>query len=252
MTWLAQAWAWLVDPAHWTGPGGALARLVEHLGYTALTLLVAAVIAVPLGVLIGHTGRGRGVVVPTVGALRALPTLGLVTLLALGFGIGITGPLIALVLLALPPLLAGAYAGVEAVDRRAVDAAHAVGMTRWQVVTRVELPLALPLVIGGLRSAGLQVVATWTVAAYLPLGGLGRLIFDAIPVRDYPRMLAGSLLVIVLALVVDALLALLQRAVVPAGVRAGRRRPVRSAPRRPTRAMSRSTSRRPAARTRDP
>ena len=222
MSWFSDAIAWLADPAHWPGAGGIAARLGEHLEYTVLTLLIAGVIAIPLGLAIGHTGRGRAFAVPFTGALRALPTLGLVTLLALAVGIGLLGPLIALVILAIPPLLAGAYAGVEAVDPLVVDAARAAGMTEWQILARVELPLALPLLAGGLRSACLQVIATWTVAAWLPLGGLGRFLFDAIPVRDYGRMLAGSILVIVLALIADGLLALLQRAVTPAGVRASR------------------------------
>jgi len=222
MSWFTDAIAWLADPTHWPGPAGIGARLGEHLGYTLLTLFIAGVIAIPLGLAIGHTGRGRAFVVPFAGALRALPTLGLVTLLALAVGIGLLGPLIALVILAIPPLLAGAYAGVEAVDPLVVDAARASGMTEWQILGRVELPLALPLLAGGLRSACLQVIATWTVAAWLPLGGLGRFLFDAIPVRDYGRMLAGSILVIVLALIADALLALLQRVVIPAGVRASR------------------------------
>ncbi len=219
MNWFLDAVAWIVDPAHWGGSDGIAVRLGEHLGYTLLTLLIAAAIAIPAGLAIGHTGRGRGFAVPFTGGLRALPTLGLVTLLALGLGIGILAPLIALVILAIPPLLAGAYAGVEAVDPLAVDAARATGMTEWQVLARVELPLALPLVAGGLRSACLQVIATWTVAAWLPLGGLGRFLFDAIPVRDYGQMLAGSILVILLALVADGLLVLLQRAVTPVGVR---------------------------------
>jgi len=219
VNWFADAFGWLVDPAHWGGPGGIPARLGEHLGYSALTLLIAAAIAIPAGLAIGHTRRGGAFVVPFTGALRALPTLGLVTLLALAVGIGLLGPLIALVILAIPPLLAGAYAGVESVDRQVVDAARASGMTAWQVLARVEIPLALPLIAGGLRSACLQVIATWTVAAWLPLGGLGRFLFDAIPVRDYGRMLAGSILVIVLALVADGLLVLLQRGVTPVGVR---------------------------------
>ena len=160
MNWFSDAFAWLVDPAHWGGSGGIAVRLGEYLEYTVLTLLIAAVIAIPAGLAIGHTGRGRALVVPFTGALRALPTLGLVTLLALAVGIGILGPLIALVVLAVPPLLAGAYAGVEAVDRQTIDAARAVGMTELQIITRVELPLAAGLILGGFRATVLQVVAT--------------------------------------------------------------------------------------------
>jgi osmoprotectant transport system permease protein len=145
------------------------------------------------------------------GALRALPTLGLLTLVVLWRGIGLTPPITALVVLAIPPLLAGAYAGVESVDRRTVDAARGMGMTEWQVLTRVEVPLGLPLLLGGLRSAVLQVVATATIAAYIGLGGLGRYVIDGVAIRDYPQILAGSLVVVVLALVLDGAFALLQR-----------------------------------------
>jgi osmoprotectant transport system permease protein len=206
-----QAWTWLSTSEHWHGEDGVPHRLLQHLGYTALTVLIAVVIAVPLGLFIGHTGRLRGVAVAFTGALRALPTLGMLTLVVLWRGIGLTPPITALVVLAIPPLLAGAYAGVESVDRRTVDAARGIGMTEWQVLARVEVPLGLPLLLGGLRSAVLQVVATATIAAYIGLGGLGRYVIDGVAIRDYPQILAGSLVVVVLALVLDGAFALLQR-----------------------------------------
>lgn len=210
---LGEAWAWFTTGAHWHGADGVPRRLLEHLGYTALTVLIAIVIAVPLGLWIGHTGRLRGLAVGVTGALRALPTLGLLTLVVLWQGIGLTPPIIALVVLAIPPLLAGAYAGVEAVDRRTVDAARGMGMTEWQVLARVELPLGLPLLLGGLRSSVLQIVATATVAAYIGLGGLGRYVIDGVAIRDYPQTLAGSLIVVALALALDGVFALVQRLV---------------------------------------
>ncbi len=203
---------WLLDGSHWTGDRGVPARVVEHLGYTGLTLVAAAAIAVPLGLYIGHTGRFRATAIGVTGALRALPTLGVLTWFTLLVGIGLTAPILALVILAVPPLLAGVYSGVESVDRATVDAARAQGMTEWQVLTKVELPLGLPLVIGGFRAATLQVVATATVAAYVTLGGLGRYIFDGQAVRDYPQMVAGSVVVVVLALLLDGLFALAQGA----------------------------------------
>lgn len=206
-----QAMQWLADGAHWEGPDAVHVRLLEHLGYSALTVVIAAAIAWPLGLWIGHTGRLRGLAIAVTGALRALPTLGLVTLVVLWVGIGLTGPVLALVVLAVPPLLAGAYAGLESVDRRVIDSARGLGFTEWQVLTRVEIPLALPLIVGGLRSAVLQVVSTATVAAYVGLGGLGRYVIDGIAVRDYPQTLAGSLIVVVLALVLDAVFAITQR-----------------------------------------
>jgi osmoprotectant transport system permease protein len=206
-----EAWDWFATGANWHGQDGVPHRFTQHLGYTALTVAIAAVLAVPLGLWIGHTGRLRGLAIALTGALRALPTLGLLTLVVLWRGIGLTPPITALVVLAIPPLLAGAYAGVESVDRRTVDAARGMGMTEWQVLTRVEVPLGLPLLLGGLRSAVLQVVATATVAAYIGLGGLGRYVIDGVQIRDYPQILAGSLIVVVLALVLDGAFALLQR-----------------------------------------
>ena len=194
---------WFSDGSNWSGSNGVPTRLLEHLGYSALTVGLAAAVAIPVGLWIGHTGHLRGVAVGFTGAMRALPTLGLLTLFVLLLGIGLTGPILALVVLAIPPLLAGAYSGLEAVDRQTIDAARAVGMTEWQVLARVEIPLAVPLLVGGIRSAVLQVVATATVAAYVGPGGLGRYIIDGQRVSDYPRMVAGSILVIVLAIALD-------------------------------------------------
>jgi osmoprotectant transport system permease protein len=223
----SDAFDWLLDPTNWAGPGGIPARTEEHLVYTLVTLVVACIIALPIGLAVGHTGKGRGVAVQLSGALRALPTLGVLLLLATWLGLGFGPPLVAMVLLALPPLIAGAYAGVESVDRQTIDAARSIGMTGWQVLFKVELPLALPIIIGGVRSACLQVIATWTVAAYLPLGGLGRYIYDGYAVQNYAEMLGGSIVVIILALVADGVFAIVQRLVVPRGVVLGRASDVR-------------------------
>lgn len=212
MSALSGGFSWLADGSHWHGEDGFPHRIAQHLGYTALTVAVAAAIAIPLGLWIGHTGRLRALAIGLTGALRALPTLGLLTLVVIWRGIGLTPPIVALVVLAIPPLLAGAYAGLEAVDRATIDAARAIGMTEWQVLGRVEIPLAMPLILGGLRAAVLQVIATATVAAYIGLGGLGRYVMDGLSVRDYPQMVAGSLLLVVLALVLDGLFAVTQRA----------------------------------------
>lgn len=211
MNLLAETLAWLTDPAHWTGPSGVAYRLVQHLTLTLIVLAVAAVIALPLGVAIGHTGRGRETVVAAAGAARAVPTLGLLTLLALALGIGIDAPAIALIVLAIPSLLAGTYAGVQSAGVTTTDAARATGMSERQVVTQVELPLGAPLILGGIRAATLQVVATATLAAYVSDTGLGRYLFTGLKSRDYPQMLAGALLVAALALTLDLALAALQR-----------------------------------------
>nr|WP_276498992.1 ABC transporter permease [Agromyces luteolus] len=185
-----------------------------------------------MGALVGHTGRGREPAVMVSGGLRALPTLGVLTLFGIWIGIGLAAPVIALVILAIPPLLAGAYAGFESVDRRTIDAARAMGMRELQVVGKVELPLGMPIVVGGIRSATLQIIATATLAAYIADEGLGRFIFAGLKTRDYGEMLGGSILVILLALVIDGCFALTQRVVVPAGVRATRTAELRSRPTR--------------------
>lgn len=203
--------AWLADPLHWTGASGIPARLGEHLQYTGLVMLIAAAIAVPVGMYVGHTGRGRVAVVALAGALRALPTLGLLTLFVLLAGIGLMPPIWALVILTVPPLLAGTYAGVSSVDRNVVDAARAMGMNELQVLFRAELPNALTVMFGGFRTGVLQVIATVSVVAYINLGGLGRYLFDGLVLSDFPQMLGGSLLIAALAIAVDLVLSLFQR-----------------------------------------
>jgi osmoprotectant transport system permease protein len=211
--------SYLFDPAHWTGTQGIPARLVEHLFYTALTLLIALVIAVPVGAWIGHTGRGGFAVVGLANGLRALPTLGLLVLIVGATGLGLLGPITALVILAVPPILAGTYAGVRNVDPAIVDAARGMGMRGREVLFDVELPNALPLILGGIRSSVLQVISTATIAAYVALGGLGRFIIDGLAVRDFPQMIAGSLLVALVAISADLLIAGLQRLLVSPGLR---------------------------------
>ncbi|OFI39959.1 ABC transporter permease [Arthrobacter sp. SW1] len=223
----ADTFAWLAAPANWSGSGGIPTRLLEHLQYSALVLLIAAAIAVPVGFFIGHTGRGRVVAVAVAGALRALPTLGLLVLFALLAGSGLMPPVWALVILTVPPLLAGSYAGISSVDRTVVDGARAMGMTELQILFRVELPNGLPVLAGGVRTAVLQVIATVSVVAYLPLGGLGRYLFDGLVLQDFPRMLGGSLLIAALAIAVDLVLAAVQRMILSPGLstdsRGGRR-----------------------------
>lgn len=219
---------WLQDPSHWTGPEGVPARLGEHVLYTVVTVLIAVAIAVPLGAWVGHTGRGRWLVTGA-NALRAVPSLGLLFAISMLVGpliqssLAFTIPsIIVLVILAIPPLLSGSYAGVESVDPAARDAARGMGMRGSQVLTQVELPIAMPLLLSGLRSATLQVIATATIAASISLGGLGRYLIDGLAARDLPQMVAGAVLVALLALVTDGVLALVQRHVVSPGI-SGRR-----------------------------
>ncbi len=220
MSFFSYAWDWVTTSAHWHGSDSIPQQLLAHLGYTVLPLLIAALIGIPLGVAIGHTGRGAVLVVNLANAWRAIPTLGLLILLAVYLGFSILTWLIPLVVLAIPPIIINAYEGVAGVDPDVKDAAKGMGMTPWQQVTRVELPIALPLLLVGLRTATIFVVATATIAAYIGLGGLGRFIIDGLASNDYGPVAGGALLVVLLAVLVLALFAVLSRLVVPVGLRA--------------------------------
>lgn len=229
---------WLSDGAHWSGEEGIWLRVWEHLLYSGIALGLAALIAVPLGLVVGHTGRGRFLAVNVTGAFRAIPSLGLLFVGIMLISPQLSGEAsvlvpteIVLTVLAIPPILAGAYAGVEQVDAAARDAAKGMGMTGSEVLWRVEVPCAMPLIASGLRSAALQVIATATLAATVGLGGLGRYLIDGLSVRDYAQMASGALLVAALALAVDLAASLLQRLVVSPGLSgkaAGRRTSVRT------------------------
>ena len=226
---LLSAIRWILDGSHWQAgsqsPLPIQDRLIEHLGYTATAVVIAALIALPLGFFIGHTGRGRQFVIVFTSSMRALPTLGLLFFLLMVFGYflsydtaPIVGATIAFVILAIPSMLAGAYSGLESVDRQVIDAARANGMTEWQILTQVEIPLGLPLIVGGIRAAVLQVIATVTIASYAGLGGLGRIITSGIGLNNYDLILGGALLVTALALTVDGLFAVAQRVTATRGL----------------------------------
>ena len=198
--------SYLTDPANWVGPAGIWNLLPQHLFYTAASVAIAAAIAIPLGIFIGHTGHGSFLVIGVSNAARAIPTLGLLVLVVLLLGTGV-GPIIGvLAVLALPPILTATATGINGADHEAVHASRALGMSAGQIVSKVEWPLALPLVISGLRSATLQVVATATVAAYSSGEGLGRLLITGNATRNYSEMFAGAFMVAALAIVLDILL----------------------------------------------
>ncbi|MEV6767097.1 ABC transporter permease [Nocardia sp. NPDC051030] len=201
------AWHYFTDGANWSGPTGIGQRILQHLWYSLLAVGMSAIVALPIGLIVGHTRRGSAAIVGFANAMRALPTLGLLTFVVLLLGLGLLPPLLALVTVGIPPLLAGAYAGIANVDPAVVDASRAMGMTERQVLFRVELPNALPVLLTGLRGCTLQVVATATIAAYVNLGGLGRYIFDGIGLYKYDRVLVGAVLVAVLAMTLDSMLA---------------------------------------------
>jgi osmoprotectant transport system permease protein len=199
---------YLLDPANWLGPSKTLDLLGEHLAYTVAAVVIAAAIAIPVGILIGHTGRGSFLVIGLTNGARAIPSLGLLVLVVLLLGTGFSRTVLVLTLLALPAVLTATAAGIAGADREAVHAARALGMTEGQVVWQVEWPLALPLIISGLRSASLQVVATATVAAFVGGGGLGRLLISGQRSANYPQMFAGAFLIALLAIALDLLLGL--------------------------------------------
>ena len=225
-----RVWNWLSDPDNWhksINGRGIPFHILKHLEYSGLAILIAAVIAVPIGVYIGHTGRGGLVVVGLVNSFRALPELGLVVLLVMLMGIllVVQAVTIALVALAIPPLLAGTYAGIRNVDRDVVDAARGMGMRERDIVWKVELPIALPLMLGGLRAATLQVIATATIAAFVSLDGLGKFVIDGRSFGGpdgYAQMAGGAVLIAALAIAVELVLAGVQRMVVSPGLRTGK------------------------------
>ena len=219
MSFFSYAWDWINQSANWQGPGSIPQQILAHLGYSILPLLIAAVIGIPAGVAVGHSGRGAVFVVNLANSWRAIPTLGLLVLLAVYLGFSFLTWLLPLVVLAIPPILVNTYEGVAGVDPGVLDAAKGAGMTSWQQVARVEVPIALPLILVGLRTATIFVVATATIAAYIGLGGLGRFIIDGLASNQYGPVAGGALLVVLLAVIVLAFFAGLSRLVVPDGLR---------------------------------
>ena len=195
-------------------------KTVEHLVLSGAAIGVSLLVAIPLGVWLGHIHRGSFVAI-TVGNLgRALPSLAVIAFGLPIFGISFTNVLVALVVLAVPPMLTNAYTGVDGVDRDVVDAAVGMGMSGWQVLARIELPLALPLLFAGIRTSAVYVIATATIAAIAGGGGLGDIIVNQASYR-IEGVIGAALCVSLLALSVDALLAVAQRAVTPVGLRFG-------------------------------
>lgn len=213
MSTLSDAWSWLTSSAHWHGENGIWHRLAEHLWLTALCLVLSCLIALPVALVLGHLGRGGALAVNLSNIGRAVPTFAVLVLLLLT-PLGRHGEaptIVALVLFAVPPLLTNAYVGMREVDRDVVRAARGMGMTGGQMLWRVELPLALPLVLTGVRIAAVQLVATATLAALAGGGGLGRIITAGFNLASTPQVVAGAVLVAVFALLVEAVFEAVQR-----------------------------------------
>ncbi|MFI9485601.1 ABC transporter permease [Promicromonospora sp. NPDC052451] len=218
---VGEALVWLNDPLTWTEPGGILDLAGEHLLMTVVAVAIAAAFSIPLGAWLGHSGRGAGLVVWLTNASRALPTLGIILLLASTGLFGNTATVIAAAFFAVPVLLVNTYEGVRGADPDARDAARGMGMSGGRILTQVELPLATTLVAAGLRTTIVQVVATIPLAALAGGGGLGKIISFGMGTQRYGEVLAGGVLVAVLCLLIDGVLAVGQRLATPAPLRAG-------------------------------
>lgn len=217
--------AWFSDSSHWLGDEGLLILIYQHLLYSFAALACTILLAFPIGCYCGHTGKGERVLLGCANALRALPSFGLIIILVIIVGplfdsdLAFTLPcLIVLVVLALPSVILGIWSGITTIDRTVIDAARGMGYSPWRLLFTVELPCALPLIISGIRSATLQIISTATIAAYVSLGGLGRLIIDGLAQNDYQQMIAGALLVALLALLVDCVFSVLISLTVSPGI----------------------------------
>ncbi|MER5806855.1 ABC transporter permease [Streptomyces sp. NPDC002033] len=210
---LGQTWDWLADGANWSGESGVWHRLGEHVYVSGIALAVACAIALPLGLWLGHIGKGGALAVNVSNAGRAVPVFAVLALFMVSplRSAGYLPTIVALVLFAVPPLLTNAYVGMREVDRSVVEAARGMGMSGRQLFLKVELPLARGLVMTGLRSGAVQVIATATIAAMVGQGGLGRIITAGFNTYNTPQVVAGALLVALLALVVEGALVAAER-----------------------------------------
>ncbi|MGC4947171.1 ABC transporter permease [Streptomyces sp. DT224] len=214
---LGDAWTWLTTGAHWSGESGAAHRLSEHLYVSGVALALACAVALPLALYLGHIRKGGALAVNLANVGRAVPVFAVLALFMVSplRNAGYLPTIIALVLFAVPPLLTNAYVGMTEVDRSVAEAARGMGMSGGQLFLRVELPLAYPLIMTGLRSAAVQVVATATIAAMVGQGGLGRIITAGFNTYDTAQVVAGALMVAVLALLVEAVLVAVDRLLSP-------------------------------------
>jgi osmoprotectant transport system permease protein len=218
MSLLQATFQWLTDPSHWQGIDGIPARVGEQIHLSVESVAIGAVIALPVGIVLGHYGRFGNLAINISNVGRAVPSFGILVIAFQVFGLGDLPIVIALTALAVPPMVTNTYVAMREVDPDVKDAARGMGYRELAQVLRVELPLAVPLIMAGVRTSAVQVVATATLAALIAGGGLGRYIVDGLARNDNPRTLAGALLVAALALSTEVLLAGLQRVLVPRGI----------------------------------
>jgi osmoprotectant transport system permease protein len=215
---VADVLSWLTAPEQWSGPDGIPVRTLQHLYYSLVATAIATVIALPIGVGIGHTGRGGLIAVNLTNLGRAIPSLGIIILVFTLVGFGIVPVLVALTALAIPPIVTNSYVGMRSVDPDVREAAEGMGMRGRQVLWQVELPVAMPLIMAGIRTSTVQVVATATLAAVVGLGGLGRYLIDGLSQRDLPQVVGGAILVALLSLATELVLGRVQTLVVSKGL----------------------------------
>ena len=216
---------WLSDPVNWQGPAGVPMRVIQHMGYSIGATVLATAIALPLALWLGHTGRGGTVAINVANIGRAVPTFGIILAAFVAFGFNLIPVYAALVLMAIPPILTNGYVGIREVDADVREAAAGMGMTGREVLLRVELPMALPLIMTGIRTSAVQVVATATLAAYIGLGGLGRYIIDGLaqggarsPGAARSMLLVGAATVAILSILTELALGRLERIVAPSAL----------------------------------
>ncbi len=220
LNFVGQVLQWFLTGSHWQGDGGIPHRLLEHVEMSAASLLAAMLIALPIGIIIGHFGRGGNLAINLANVGRAVPSFALLVLaVEAGLGLGAVPAFIALVALGIPPMVTNSYLGMREVDADVREAARGMGMRGAVILRRVELPIALPFVMAGVRTSAVNIVATATLAALVAWGGLGRFIVDGLGQQDYPMLYAGAILVAVLSLLVEFSLAGVQWLVTPAGLR---------------------------------
>ncbi|MGW0994011.1 ABC transporter permease [Streptomyces sp. NPDC002520] len=211
--------AFFTDGSHWHGYDGIPTRVLEHIGYSLEALALAAVIALPVGLVTGHLGRGGNALALIATAARALPSFGLLVLMFIWLGFGTLPVMIPLVVLAVPPILVTTYEAIRSLDPSPVDAARGLGMPEPRILLQVEIPVALPLILGGLRTAAIQIVSTATIAAYVSFGGLGRYIIDGLYQKNYEKVVGGATLVAGMALATLVVFWAVGRVAVSPGVR---------------------------------
>ncbi len=211
---------WFATGSHWQGPTGIPNRLWEHVAMSFAATATAAVLALPVGIGLGHTGRGGNLAINISNIGRAIPSFALLVLALQVFGIGATPAFVALVALAIPPIVTNSYVGIREVDPDVREAARGMGMRERRLLLAVEIPIALPFIMAGIRTSAVNVVATATLAALVAWGGLGRYIIDGFALQDVVQLFAGALLVALLSMGVELSLAALQRLTMPAGLKA--------------------------------